>query len=350
MSEIQKPRKRSNWRFYLTIATFVALSLLVFKLRDQIIGVLQNLAHIHSSLLLLMIPLQIANYHFYASLYSELFTTLGAKVHYKPMYRLALELNFVNQILPSAGVSGISYFAIRSKQQGISTGKATLVQFIKMIFLYLSFLPLLMLGLFFLAIKGHANNLVIMVATLLITLVIVGTLLVMYIIGSRTRIRKFLTLLTKILNRIIHLVRPSYPETINISRAQKTFEELHDNYEIFKNNLSSLKKPFLYTLLANATEIATLYIVYLAYGQPVNVGAVILAYAVANFAGLISVLPAGIGIYEILMTTVLVATGIPAELSIPVTITYRVLALFLQLAPGYILYQKALHNNLKTKI
>jgi uncharacterized membrane protein YbhN (UPF0104 family) len=65
---------------------------------------------------------------------------------------------------------------------------------------------------------------------------------------------------------------------------------------------------------------------------------------VANFAGLISVLPAGIGIYEGLMTAVLAATGIPPELSIPVTIMYRVLNMTLQLTPGYILYQKALRG------
>jgi uncharacterized membrane protein YbhN (UPF0104 family) len=63
---------------------------------------------------------------------------------------------------------------------------------------------------------------------------------------------------------------------------------------------------------------------------------------VANFAGLVSVLPAGIGIYEGLMTAVLLATGIPAELSIPVTLMYRVLNMAIQLTPGYFFYQKAL--------
>jgi uncharacterized membrane protein YbhN (UPF0104 family) len=82
----------------------------------------------------------------------------------------------------------------------------------------------------------------------------------------------------------------------------------------------------------------------------VNVGAVILAYAVANFAGLISVLPAGIGIYEGLMTAVLVVTGIPVELSIPVTLMYRVINMFVQLTPGYFFYQKAVREGLGTKV
>jgi uncharacterized protein (TIRG00374 family) len=94
-------------------------------------------------------------------------------------------------------------------------------------------------------------------------------------------------------------------------------------------------------MIANITEIAAIYAVYIAFGQYVNIGAVILAYAIANFAGLISVLPAGIGIYEALMTAVLAVTGIPAEVSIPVTLMYRVLNMFIQLTPGYFFYQKA---------
>ena len=103
-------------------------------------------------------------------------------------------------------------------------------------------------------------------------------------------------------------------------------------------------------MAANITEIAALYVVYIAFGDYVNIGAVILAYAVANFAGLISVLPAGIGIYEGLMTAVLVATGIPAGLSISVTIMFRIVTMFIQLPPGYYFYQKALRQGLGKKV
>jgi uncharacterized protein (TIRG00374 family) len=84
--------------------------------------------------------------------------------------------------------------------------------------------------------------------------------------------------------------------------------------------------------------------VYIAFGHLVNFGAVILAYAVANFAGLVSILPGGIGIYEGLMTLVLAAAGIPSRLSLPVTVMYRVLNMLVQLPPGYYLYHKALHT------
>lgn len=330
----------------MTIATVVALGILIYGLRHDISGVIANLREVNSIFLLLLIPIEMLNYDAYARLYRHLFKILGNKADYWPMYRLNLELNFVNHILPSGGISGVSYFSVRMRGAGASAAKSTLAQVMKWFLLFVSFQPLLVIGLLLLAARGHANRLVLVVASMLITLLVVGTLAVVYIAESQSRINVFLTNLTRALNKVIHFFRPKYPETINIKRAQIAFEELHQNYITFKSKWRELKLPFLYMMVANITEIAAVYVVYLAFGKLVNVGAVVLAYAVANFAGLISVLPAGIGIYEGLMTAVLAATGIPAELSIPVTIMYRVLNMTIQLTPGYVLYQRALRSGL----
>ena len=337
---------RSKWRIILTIATFIALGILIYSLRHQIAEVVSNLGKVNAWALLLIIPIQLLNNDVYARLYKNLFKTLGKKVSFWAMYKLTLELKFVNNIFPSGGVSGVSYFSVRARSEGVSTAQATLTQVIKFMLVFVSFQPLLVLGLLFLAARGHVNDLVMVVATSIITLLIVGTLLGIYIIDSRQRINAFLTFITKLLNKLLHLARPNYPEVINIAKAQTAFHELHDNYQVFKKNWRQLKRPFFYAFLANVTEVATLYAVYVAFGEFVNIGAVILAYAVANFAGLISVLPAGIGIYEGLMTAVLAATGIAAKLSIPVTVMFRVVTMFVQLIPGYFLYQRALHRGL----
>jgi uncharacterized membrane protein YbhN (UPF0104 family) len=52
--------------------------------------------------------------------------------------------------------------------------------------------------------------------------------------------------------------------------------------------------------------------------------------------------PGGIGIYEALMTAVLASAGISPAVSLPVTITYRVVNTLVQLPPGYYFYHKAL--------
>jgi uncharacterized protein (TIRG00374 family) len=337
--------KRSKWRLILTLITFAALGALIYGVRDDIRSVIDNLGKVNAFALLLIIPIEALNYDAYARLYVGLFKILGSDVRYRDMYKVNLELNFVNHILPSGGISGISYFTVRMRAYGVSGPKATLSQVMKLLLLYISFQPLLIIGLFLLALRGHVNNLVMVVASSLITLLVVGTFGFIYMIENRSRINSFLTAMTKILNKVLSLFRRK-PETINIEGAQVAFGELHDNYKLFKENWRQLKMPLLFMTIANITEVAAVYVVYIAFGQLVNVGAVILAYAVANFAGLISVLPAGIGVYEGLMTGVLAATGIPAGLSIPVTIMYRVINMSIQLIPGYYFYQKAVRAGL----
>ncbi|HLF66192.1 MAG TPA: lysylphosphatidylglycerol synthase transmembrane domain-containing protein [Gammaproteobacteria bacterium] len=342
MSEKQRQRRL---KAALTVITVGALMFLAYAVRHQLADTLNNLGEVNTWAVLLILPLELLNHLSQAKLYQGLFRVLGERFRIRSMFRLSLELNFVNSVFPSGGVSGFSYLSIRLKNERISTAQATLVQLMRFVLIFISFQILLFIGLVALAIGGQANDLILLVAGSLATLLFIGTFAMAFIVGSKKRIDIFFTTITKLLNRIIHIFRPNHPETFNIEIARGTFHELHENYMHIRRNLYVLKLPLVYALFANLTEICAIYVVYLAFGHLVNPGAVILAYAVANFAGLISILPGGIGIYEGLMTGVLVAGGVPAALSLPVTIMYRVVNMSVQLPPGYFYYQKNLHTD-----
>jgi hypothetical protein len=133
-------------------------------------------------------------------------------------------------------------------------------------------------------------------------------------------------------------------------RAREAVGELHQNYKLIEQQYRELKSPFWWGFWANLAEVMAVYVVYIAFGHWVNPGAVILAYAVANFAGFVSVLPGGVGVYEALMTGVLVATGVPAAVSLPVTVMYRVLNMLIQLPPGYYFYHRTLRRPEESQI
>jgi uncharacterized protein (TIRG00374 family) len=166
-----------------------------------------------------------------------------------------------------------------------------------------------------LAISGKANGFLILVSSSLVTLLVIISLSAFYIIGSKTRINNFFTQITRLLNRIIRVFRPNNHETINIEKVKRNFTELHESYLLFRDNFKVLKWPFIWGLVANVSEVGAVYLVYVAFGHWVNPGAVIIAYAVATFAGLLSILPGGIGVYETLMISVLAAAGIPRSAS-----------------------------------
>lgn len=337
---------RRNWRAILTSITIIALLFFIYALRVQIVDTIKNLDKINWWVLFFMIPMQALSYHWVAKFYMDLFLILGEKVRYKVLYKTAVELNFVSLVFPSGGVSGFSYFGLRMRSKGVSAGKSSLVQTMRFALLFIAFQILLFIGVLLLAFNGEANNFMILIAGSLGTLLMVFTIMLGYIIGSEKRIDGFFTFLTKALNKVIQVVRPKHPETINVSKAKQLFREYHGNYQELKKDYKKLKRPLIYALLINVFEVATIYVVFIAFGQWVNPGAVIIAYAVANFAGLISVLPGGIGIYEALMTGVLAAAGVPATLSLPIIVTYRVINISLQLGPGAILYHQAVNKKI----
>ncbi len=337
--------KGKNWKLIINVVTLVALVILIYAVRDQIKDTIANLDNVNAWALLLMIPAQMLSYHTLTTMYVYLFKSLERVISYWQMLKITLELSFVNHVFPSGGVSGFSYFGLRMKTQGVSTGKSTLVQLMRFILLFVSFQILLSAGLVMLALEGKASSFLILIAGSLATLLFVGTIISAYIIGSKTRINNFFRFITKFVNRVIHVARPNHPETISVDRVEKTFTELHENYLIFRKNPRVLQRPLIDALVSNIAEILTIYVVYVAFGEWVNPGAVIIAYAVANFAGLVSVLPGGVGIYEALMTAVLVSAGVPAGLSLPVTIMYRVLSMALQTPPGYYFYHRAIHKS-----
>ncbi len=335
--------RQKRWKLALTVITMLALGLLAFAVRKQLFDTLENLKSVNTYAVLLIIPLEMLNHFSQGKLYQGLFRILGERFRTRSMMRLSLELNLVNSVFPSGGVSGFSYLSLRLKSEKVSTAQATLVQLMRFILIFIAFQILLFIGLITLAIGGQANNFIILIAGSIGTLLFVGTFALAFIVGSKSRIDAFFTSIARFLNKLIHIFRRNNPETFNIESARNSFLELHVNYMHIRRHLSVLRKPLIYALFANLTEIAAIYVVYIAFGKFVNPGAIILAYAVANFAGLVSILPGGIGIYEGLMTAVLTAGGIPAALSLPVTIMYRVVNMSAQLPVGYYFYQKNLH-------
>lgn len=335
---------KNNWKVILNIVTFALLGLAIFLVWDDIRGAFRDLGRINAIALFLMIPLQVQNYAAYAHLYQDFLRILGNKQPFKRLYILALEMNFVNHVFPSGGVSGFGYFASRLKPYGVSAAQATLTQTMRFVLTFASYVILLFIGLFMLALGGSASNMTILITCSLAFLTVFAIAVGIYIVSSEDRIKVAIGGLTKVFNKLLHIVRPNNPETIKLKKVEKVCNEMHANYILLKEKFPLMRRPFFYSMLANITELGTIYIVYIAYGQFVNPGAVIIAYALANFAGLVAVLPGGIGIYEGLMTAVLVSAGVPAGLAISVTIMYRVLNMALSLPVGYYFYNKAINK------
>lgn len=336
-----------TFKFLFNILTFAALALLIYFARDQIKSAFSNLQSLNFYFLILIIPLQLFNYFATAKFYQHQLKNLGEKVSTKLLYRISLEMNFINNVFPSGGVSGFGYLGLRLRKFGIPGSKSTLLQITRHALTFVSFIVYLTLAMFMLAAFGQASRMTVFAITLVVFLIIIGSGAMVYLISSEQRIKKFTIFLPKLVNAIISKFRRSKQKTINVARIEKLFVDLHGDYATISKDYRILKKPFIWTLLMNASELMTIYVVYLAFDSVVNPGAIIVAYAVANMAGLLSVLPGGVGVYEGLMTAVMASAGVNKGLALSATVTYRVLNMSIFLPIGYILYSLAQRENQK---
>lgn len=333
---------KKDFKFWLNVLTIVALIILVVISRHQVAEAFKKLSDLNSSALLLMIPLQLLNYYAVARLYKDYFVSQGESLPTKRMYSIALELNFVNHVFPSGGVSGFSYLNLRLKQSGIGSAKSALAQILRFGLTFISFLVLLFLGMFILAFRRHTSPLTMLIGSSLAFLTLIGVLVSIFIISDENRIRGFVSFLPKVLNRIVGIFRRRKPDIISIPKVERVMTDLHKDYVILSKDWRQLQRPFWWALLINVTDIATIYMVYIAFGSLINPGALILSYGIANFAGLIAVLPGGVGVYEGLMTATMASAGVDKALALSATVVYRVLNMLLFLPVGYVLYHRVI--------
>jgi glycosyltransferase 2 family protein len=338
-----------KFTYWVNIVSLIAFGLFFFFIRTQIIDTFKKLPSLNLFALFLMIPFQVLSFYTVAKMYQSYFEAFGKKIDTKHLYKVSLEMNFVNQVFPTGGVGGISYLALRLKDNSIASGGGALAQLVRFFMTFIGYIVFMCIGLLVLVAGGRASSPAIFLSTLIIGLIVTMTALGIYIISSESRITSSLSFLPKAINwlqRSLHISRGK--DLINMSKVTKICTELHADYDLIASNWRSMRKPLFWICGMLVCELATIYTVYVSFGRWINLGALVMGYAVANIAGAFSVLPGGAVLYEGLMTATMAPMGVASALVLPVTIVYRVVYMTLSLPIGYFFYRQVFQDNQET--
>jgi uncharacterized protein (TIRG00374 family) len=119
-------------------------------------------------------------------------------------------------------------------------------------------------------------------------------------------------------------------------------DEFYTGWRAMTKQKRRMLVPIAWSIIYIIIEIATFYLVFVAFGKAVNPGIVIMAYLFANIASIFGGLFFSTGIFELGMAGTLVALGLPFVLALSVTTVYRILNLLIGLPPGLYYYKKYL--------
>ncbi len=330
-----------KFKVWLNVVTFLAIALVIYFGWQDIVLAFQKMATLNIWVLSLIIPAQFLSFFGLSKLYFYFFKATGVDITIKQLFAPMMELNFVNHVFPSGGASGFSYLTLRLKAYGVSTAKSTLGQLARFVATFLAYVVLMLVSLFLLALQGDINSMVILAVASIAFSVVFLTAIIMFIVGKESRINSFTSGATRWVNKMIHVFRRKHPETISLEQVHKVFLELHEDYLLVRGNWRGMRPVLRWAFFTNIIEAAMIYIAFLAAGMWVNPGAIFIAMVIANMAGLVAILPGGIGLYEPIMAAVLISGGIPGAIALSATLVYRVITLLVSMAAGYFLYHKA---------
>ncbi len=327
---------------------FIALIVIVVLAYNQFHQV-QSFRHLFSQvnwwLLLLAFPLRYLYYRANAKYFEKFFAIFKQKAKFGHLTESTITMNFVNIVFPSGGLSGLSY--IRKSLDGeVDSANVTLAQLSWYLLSFVAYLLFLLIGVGMLLLSNQVIRVSSRVIILVLFVIITVSVSFLIFIFSPDTVENAAFFAAKPVNRFMKLIRK---RIFGRERIRRFIEQMHSSIVFLRHNYKQLGKPFFYTCMMIVWDIATIYLVFLAFGRVINPGIVIAAYVIALISSLASVITAGIGVYEAGMVATFVGLNIPFDIAFAVTIVYRVIALWLFMPIGLFFYKRTLLDEKASK-
>lgn len=334
-----------SFRAWVSLATLVLIAVVIYFSRHELAHAWQLLGHVEIWILLLLVPGQILAY--YAS-GEMIFSYLRAKnaindVKGLELARMSLEMNFVNHILPSGGVSGVSYMTWRLGKYGVPSGRAAMAQVVRFAMGFVAFIALLVVAVLAVTIDGNINRWIILVSSTMVAAMVTAMLLGVYLFNSERRTEQFAGWVTRTTNKWVRRATfGRHRKVLDQASTLAFFREMHHDYVALREDKAILLRPFLWGLVFTLADAALFWITFWALGTPVNPAPILIAYGVASMMAFFVVTPGGAGAFEAVMVGFLAIAGLSQGIAIAGIVLTRVILLLGTILLGYLFYQHAI--------
>ena len=336
-----------SFRSWVSTITFILLVLVMYFGRHQIVEAWGLLGRVNLGVWFLLIPVQLMSYYTTGEI---MFSYLRSRGNLQTttrwqMTRIALELNFVNHILPSGGAAGFSYLGWVLKRHGVGAGRATMSQVVRFILTFIAFVSIVIISVISLTFDGKIDKVILIVSASLIFAAIGGTALVIYGIGNHQRLIKLSNWITRTVNKVSSkLTRGKKTDVLKLETVEGFFTEMHQDYLEIRREKSILVRPFIWAALTCIFDVALIFIAFASLGHIVNPAMLFIAFGIASIVSVVSSVPGGAGVYEAVMIAFLASAGVPADVAIAGTLLARVTLLIGTVIFGYIFYQLTINK------
>jgi uncharacterized protein (TIRG00374 family) len=322
--------KRSGL-FWLLIIFFFWL---VASRISEIQQLAQTLAQGQWQWVLVAFLLAIAYFIARTAVYQSAFSTVEVESSLRGLLPLLFSSLFVNVAVPSLGASGMSLFVDDASKRGQSPARTAAGVLLFQIIDLASFALVLVVGFVYLLVQRdlHAYQIIGAMVLAFLILIQVGVLLL-----GLWRPGRLLVLFSAVQRAVNGLAgrlrrRPFLGE----EWARVTADEFSEASGAIAAHPYRLGRALGLALAAQGLQFACLLALFVAFRQPLGLGALVAGFAVGVLFWIISITPQGIGVVEGVMTLVYTSLGVPALKAALITLAFRGLSFWLPLGVGFL--------------
>lgn len=337
---LAKPRLSLGrfWFYFVTLGVLILVALKFSELR------LFKEVFLRANIywLLGIIVSQILAYYSSAFNYRDVLRVKDLEIGVNELFPITFVVQFLNQALPSATLSGQAFFIQYLKKYGLTVAEGIGRAIVELMTIFIAF------GVFFLIsalLMFHSGVLAAKpeISFLIYLFLFFG---VFFGILFFTLQRKGGGRLSKWLIKRLHLYFEKKQKKDPSEHVAMIFDELRSNVNI--GEIGRRKFAFFSATLWQGMvlifNIMTLLFISFALDFKISFSTAFASFILTRFISMVSFIPGAFGVFEGGMTLILISFGLSASASLAITILFRVFTFWLPMPIGWVLFRRLLRR------
>jgi uncharacterized protein (TIRG00374 family) len=329
-------------QFLFYLITLAGLIIVYFKFSElKLIGFIFAASSL--KWLAAIIVIQLFVYYFQALNYRDVLRIKDLEVKASELYPMSFVVQFLNQALPSAGLSGQVFFVQYLKKYGLGVAESIGRAFLEVMTLWMA------IGSFFIVssmivLKGGQIADVPQLRYVIYAFVFLAVIVVsIFFLIQRRKRSGMARWITKWLHRQFEKKRKFKDEkAIDHSKhAEAIFDQLRNslNFKMLQKKAKIFWTAFIWQCLILLANISTLYFISFTIGYPIGFRLAFIVFSLVRFISMVAFIPGAIGVFEGSMTLILISFGVPAGPALAMTLILRAFTFWLPMPIGWMLYR-----------
>lgn len=308
------PRAAGRWLSWLIgAALFGAVVIVVAQLSDAQVF-LRMLAQVELSWLLVAAATQALTYLSESQVWRSVTSAAGTPVALSTAYQLSIAKLFVDQAVPTGGLSGTLVYVEGLRRAGVARSVALTGVVVDAFSYYCSYALCVAAALVIAATQGSLNGPIAAIAAVFAIFSTAFAVAVLFQAGRNTGPFRRLLERSRLLGRVLRLLREAEPKLAHDPRV--------------------LGRALGWQVTIQLLDAATIWFLLLALGSSADPRVVFASYMFSALFRTLSFSPGGLGTFEAASVAILRAAGVPLETAFAATLLFRGLNFWVPMIPG----------------